>query len=260
MEEMFSLSKIKTEKEGLMRRIFTLCILSVFLFGLITSLGLADKEKEVLEKMIKALGGRKLLSGIKDTTFRGTSEDVYGLVSLSVTVHHKEPNKVYMHTETWDLARISAYDGEKVWERDILTGATKELSGGRADEIRRESIGFVSLLNPGKYGITYAYKGEEKVNDNDCIVLEKTFSDGNKVTLYIDAKTYLLYKMREPWINQKGEVIGEDEIYISDYKDIGGIKIAHTEKLFRKGQEFVTTTFTEIKFNTGIDDSLFKMN
>ena len=242
-----------------MRRILALCILSVFLFGLITSLGLADKEKEVLEKVIKAMGGRKLLSSINDRTLRGTSEDYMGLVSMSYTIYYKEPNKSRSDMESMDMATITAYDGQRAWERNLLTGATQELSGGRADETRRDSIGYVSFLNPGKYSITYAYKGEEKVNDKDCVVLEQTFSDGYEKTLYIDAKTYLLYKIKEPFINQKGEVIAQMEIYISDYKDIGGIKIAHTEKFFVKGKEFFTNTYTEIKFNTGIDDALFKM-
>jgi len=55
-----------------MKRYFSLCLLALFLLGLVTSPGLSQKASDILEKMIEAQGGRKVLEGIKDTTMSGT--------------------------------------------------------------------------------------------------------------------------------------------------------------------------------------------
>lgn len=241
-----------------MKRTFVLGLLGVFLVGLITSPGLADKGKEVLEKMIEASGGRKLLSGIKDMTMSGTMEITMAGMSGSMTIYSKEPNKMRMDMEVMGMVISTAYDGETAWVTNPATGATEELSGEAADQVVRQSLGNEALLlNPEKFGITYTYKGEEKVDDKDCVVLEVTYSDGHTATLYIDAKTYLMYKVKQTSLTQMG-VEADSDVYLSDYKDVGGMKIAHTMKVFQDGQEAVTMTFTEVKFNTGIDDSLFK--
>lgn len=240
-----------------MKRTFVLGLLGVFLVGLITSPGLADKGKEVLEKMIEASGGRKLISGVKDMTLSGTMEILMAGMSGSLTIYSKEPNKMRMDVEVMGMLISTAYDGEMAWFTNPATGAIEELSGEAADQVIRQSLGNEALLlNPEKFGITYTYKGEEKVDDKDCIVLEQTYSDGHTATLYIDAKTYLMYKVKQKNIQQGVEA--DSDVYVSDYKDVGGMKVAHTMKVFMDGQEAVTMTFTEVKFNTGIDDSLFK--
>lgn len=240
-----------------MKRTFILCLVGVFLVGLITSPGLADKEKELLEKMIIAQGGRKLISSIKDTTISGTIEISLSGMSGPLTLYRKEPNKMRIDTEIMGKVMTTAYDGETAWWTNPTTGATEELSGEQADQIIRESMGSDSILNPEKNGITYTYKREEKVYDKDCIVLEQTFSDGQTVTLYIDAKTYLPYVKKQTAATQMG-VGATTYTFLSDYKDVGGMKVAHTTKVFHGGQEAVTMTITEIKFNTGLEDSLFK--
>jgi outer membrane lipoprotein-sorting protein len=56
-------------------------------------------------------------------------------------------------------------------------------------------------------------------------------------------------------------MIGEAEIeqFSSDYKKVGGMMIAHSMATYANGQEYMKITISKVSFNTGLDDSLFKM-
>ena len=124
--------------------------------------------------------------------------------------------------------------------------------------IVRQAWGNDILLNPDKHGVTYELKGKETLEGKEYYVLEQSFPDGWSMTSYIDAQTYLPYKSVSKQLNMGVEV--EAESYLSDWKKVDGVMTAHTIKSFASGEEFMTMTFTEIKFNTGIEDSLFKMD
>jgi hypothetical protein len=52
----------------------------------------------------------------------------------------------------------------------------------------------------------------------------------------------------------------EAETFFSDYKKVDGIMVAHTLVSYQDGEEFMTMTITEVKFNSALEDSLFAMN
>jgi outer membrane lipoprotein-sorting protein len=115
------------------------------------------------------------------------------------------------------------------------------------------------LLNPKKLGITYKFKGKEKIDDKEYLVLEQVHPDDFTVTIYVDAKTYLTYKSKSITLNQvEAEV--ETESITSDYKKVEGLMIPHSITTFQGGQEFMKITITEITFNSDLEDSFFKMN
>ena len=50
----------------------------------------------------------------------------------------------------------------------------------------------------------------------------------------------------------------KQEVFSSDYKKVQGILFAHSITLIQDGEEYMTATVTELKTNTGLEDSLFK--
>lgn len=241
-----------------MKKIVSLSLLSVFLFGLMASQGFGQKATDILEKYIEALGGRKLLSSIKDTKMTGTLNIVMVGMSGSLTIYHKEPNMMRMDMEVGGMVMTTAYDGETAWWTNPQTGATEELPADQEDEIIRMAYGNDILLNPDKHGVTYTLKESENIEGKDYFVLVQTFSDGYAQTMYIDSKTYLPYKTVAT-VNQMG-VEAESETFLSDYRKIDGMMVSFSMRIFYDGQEAMTMTFTEVKYNTGVEDSLFKMD
>ncbi|MGB2763344.1 MAG: DUF620 domain-containing protein [Candidatus Aminicenantaceae bacterium] len=241
-----------------MKRIFSLCFLSLFLLSLVVTPGLSQEASDVLAKMIDAGGGRKNLEKAKDMTMTGNIELVSMGMSGSLTVYSKEPNKMRMDIEIMGMVITQAYDGETAWGINPQTGASEELSGEQADDLKRQAMGNDSLLNPAKYGITYTLKGKETVDGAECFILERTHSDGYTVSLYINSETYLPYKTKATTMGQMGVEV-EAESFPTDYKKVGGMMIPHSLRVLQDGEEFMTMTFTEVTVNTGIEDTMFKM-
>jgi outer membrane lipoprotein-sorting protein len=241
-----------------MKKIVSLSLLGVFLFGLMASQGFGQKATDILEKFIEASGGRKLLSSVKDTTMTGTLNIVAVGMSGSLSMHFKEPNMMRMDMEVGGMVMTTAYDGETAWWTNPQTGATEELPADQEDEIIRMAYGNDILLNPGKHGVTYTLKESENIEGKDYFVLVQTFSDGYAQTMYIDSKTYLPYKTVAT-VNQQG-VEAESETFLSDYRNIDGMMVSFSIRVFYDGEEAMTMIFNEVKYNTGLEDSLFKMD
>jgi outer membrane lipoprotein-sorting protein len=163
-----------------------------------------------------------------------------------------------MDMEIMGMVMTTAYDGEMAWWINPQTGATEELPSDQADEIMRQAYGNDILLNPDKHGVTYTLKESENIEGKDYFVLVQTFPDGYTQTLYIDSKTYLPYKTIAT-VNQMG-VEAESETFLSDWRKVDGMMVSFSVRVLYDGEEAMTMTFSEVKYNTGIDDSLFKMD
>jgi outer membrane lipoprotein-sorting protein len=242
-----------------MKKIFSTCLLSLFLLSLMTSPGLSQETSDILKKMVEAQGGKKVLENIKDMTQSGSLELIQMGMTASMTMYKKEPNKVRMDIEVMGMIITQAFDGETAWGVNPQTGSTEEMPEQQAEDMKRMALGIDALLYPEKYGLAYAYTGKEKIEEKDYLVLEQTFSDGRKATLYIDPKTYLTYKSESTTVNQMGVEV-EQETFESDFKKVNGMTIAHSIIIFQDGEEFMTLAITEVSFNSGLEDSLFKMN
>ncbi len=242
-----------------MKRATSLCALSLFLVCLTAMPALSQSSDDILNKMIDAMGGRKVLEKIEDTTISGSINLTQMGLSGTITVYQKEPNKSRYDIEVMGMLITQACDGEVAWATNPQSGMTEEMPEQAAEYIKRESLGNSVYLNPKKFGITFSYKGTENIQGKDYLVLEQAYADGYKATLYVDPDTYLAYKGKGLTLNQMGIEV-EAETFFSDYKKVDGIMVAHTLVSNQDGEEFMTMTITEVKFNSGLGDELFAMN
>jgi len=241
-----------------MKKVCSIFLLSFFLVALMTFPGSGQTAKEIISKMIEVQGGKKVFESIKDMTLSGNLEMVQQGLSGSLTVYKKEPDKTRRDIEIMGMIITQAYDGETAWGVNIQTGNTEVMEEEQAAEMKRESYPVVSWLYPEKYGFTFNYKGKETIEGKDYFVIEETYPDGFKATLYVDTKTYLTYKAKVKTIGPMGYEV-EAEQFTSDYKKIDGMTIAKTMISFIEGEEFMKVTLTDVTFNTGLEDSFFEM-
>ncbi len=240
-----------------MKKALTYCFLGIFLASLSISPGWSQTAKEILDKMIEASGGRKAIESVDDSTVTGTIELVQQGLSGALTVYKKEPNMMRIDVEIMGMLITQAFDGEMAWWVNPQTGATEEMPETDAESMKRDALPRDSAFNPEKYGITFTYKGKEPLDGKDHYILEQTYADGFKTTLYIDAETYLITKSTGTISSQMGEM--DFEQYATDYKKVNGLMIAHTVTSYMNGEESRIIKITEVKNNTGLEDSLFKM-
>jgi outer membrane lipoprotein-sorting protein len=259
---------MKKEKEDRMKRLISISIV----LAVILSISAAplwctpaqenktdSKAAQILSKIIDAQGGRKKIQEIKDMTVTGTIELTQMGMEGSLTLYHKEPNKMRMDMEMMGMVITQAYDGKTAWMFNPQTGENEEVPEQMASDIKRQSLGNDSLLHPEKYGIYYTYEGTETVEGKEHHILTQHFEDGFEATLYIDGETYLTTKSNAITIDQSGVEVNVETIQ-SDYKEVDGTMVAHSIISYRDGEEFMISTLSEVTYNTGLKDSLFKMD
>lgn len=234
----------------------TVCFL---MLGLLAVPGICQDANDIIEKMIEATGGRKVFEGIKDTTITGEMEIVQMGINGSMTMYHKEPNKFRQDMEFMGMAITNAFDGEVAWMINPQTGTVEDLPEEQLEESKKGALGFgnSALLYPEKFGITYSLKGKESIEGNECFVIEQKFANDDTSLMYIDAKTYLMYSIKQKSRDMTGGEVDQEMVF-SDYKKVDGILYAHSMTIFQNGEEFGLFTTTEIKFNSGLEDSLFE--
>jgi outer membrane lipoprotein-sorting protein len=92
----------------------------------------------------------------------------------------------------------------------------------------------------------------------EYLVFEQTLADGFKATMYIDPKTYLVFKTESTDVGMTGTE-AKVETYPSDYKLVNGVMVAHSIRTAQDGTDFMKMTFTKVTFNTNLEDSLFTL-
>jgi outer membrane lipoprotein-sorting protein len=240
-----------------MKKTMIFCVLGIFLVSITATPGYSQTAKEIIQKMIDAQGGRKTLESIDDSTVTGTMELIQQGLSGEITIYKKEPSKMRFDIEIMGMLITQAYDGNLAWWVNPQTGATEEMPASEAANMKRDALPRDAAFNPEKYGISFTSKGKEVLEGKDHYVIEQTYDDGFKVTLYVDSATYLLTKSKGTFSTDMGEA--EFEQFTSDYKKVHGIMTAHKITTYMNGAEARILTITDIQYNTGLEDSLFKM-
>jgi outer membrane lipoprotein-sorting protein len=133
----------------------------------------------------------------------------------------------------------------------------EDMTGEQLEEMKRQAIGDETYLNPEKHGIVFVYKGQEKLEDTDHDVLLMTYADGTEVTMYLDSKTHLVYKTISIQPNAMTGVEAEVESYTTEYKEVDNMMAAFNITQYMDGEEYLVIMLEEVKFNTGLEDSLF---
>ncbi|MGB2906273.1 MAG: hypothetical protein WBB73_04180 [Candidatus Aminicenantaceae bacterium] len=241
-----------------MRRLISMSLAGLLLVSLVTAPGFGQSASDILEKMIEASGGRKALEAIKDTTMVGEMDMPSMGMSASMTIYHKEPNKFRQDMEVMGMQITNAFDGEVGWMLNPQAGGVQDMPSDALEEAKKRAFEFgnSAFLNPEKYGISYEFKGKEKIEDKEYFVLVQTFPNDEINTMYIDTKTNLLHLIKQKATDMMGAPTDQEMIF-SDYRKVDGILASYSMTIFQGGEEFGLFTLMEIKFNSGLEDSLF---
>jgi outer membrane lipoprotein-sorting protein len=241
-----------------MKKTLSSLMLVLLAAALILTPAAGQTAKDVLDKMIQAQGGRKALEAIKDTTSTGSFEMVQMGMTGSVTMYNKEPNLMRMDMETQGFNMIQAFDGQSAWQTNPMTGAAEVMPEQQGLYVKRGSLGIASLLAPETFGLVYELKGTEKLNDKDYLVLVQKHADGYTVALYLDPQTYLPYKTNAKTLDMMGAEVDQETIQ-EDYQTTDGIPSARSIIIYQNGVEFIRVKISSVKYNSDLEDSLFKM-
>jgi len=242
----------------LTKKILAFSVLMVFLITLAASPGFAQSLNRILKRMGDTLGGRKIIESIKDMTMVGGVEMPQQGISGTVTIYKKEPDKSRIDLDAMGMVIIQVYDGQTALWTNPQTGEIEEMDEQQAARMIRQSLPLAAIIDPEKHGIAFTYKGKETVEGKECFVLEQVYKDGYRMIRYVDSDTYLSVRSRSIITGPGGSEIQVEQV-MSDFRKVDGLTMAYSVTTYYNGSVFNEIRFKDVKFNTGLEDSLFQL-
>ena len=224
----------------------------------------AQTADEVIERSLKAVGGREAHEKIKSRSMSGkiTVSTPGGDIEGTIEVLNAVPNKTRSLIKA-DLTALGAgpmvldqrFDGNTGYALDTLQG-NRDITGNQLDNMRNSGFPH-PFMNYKQMGTSAKLSGKEKVGDRDAYVVEFDPTSGSLIRQFIDAETYMPIKMvMKIEIPQLGNQEFEQSTEFLDYKDVDGIKIPFRIRSTSTIQNF-TIVVDKVEHNVTVDEKLF---
>ena len=212
---------------------------------------------EVLAEYVEAKGGADAIQGIK--TMQISGKMTMGAMEFPFELTSKRPNKVYTSFEAQGMKGVQAYDGETGWAIMPFMGKPdpEKMADDQLKQIKDQADMDGPLINYKDKGHTVELVGETEIEGTPVIELKVTKKNEDVVHIFLD-KEYKLEVMSRAKMDMMGQQV-EAETYFSDYNEVGGTIMPHALSVKMNGQVVQNLTFTDIKTNVDVEDSLFTM-
>lgn len=179
---------------------------------------------EIVAKHVEAMGGAEKLKTVNTiVTERVIAVQGMEIPNKSVIVVGKS---LRSESTVMGNAMVQVLHGEKGWKiMPSMLGGSGEPEDMSAEEIKPlfgQLDPFGALYNYQEKGNKLELLGKEKVDKKDMFHFKITTKEGVSMDEYLDASTYLVYKVSSNIGGQEGELV------FSGYEVIDGIKMPNT--------------------------------
>ena len=234
-------------------------LVGIAFLALLTPLASAQTVDELLAKNIEAKGGMAKLKAVK--SHRATGKMIGGPgMEFPFVRMSKRPNQTRFEFSFQGMTGVQAYDGKTAWMSMPFAGK-KEPEAMPADEAKmvEEQADFDGpLMDYKEKGNSVELVGKDQVEGADAYKLKVTLKNGDVRYYFLDAETYLAIKVEAKRMIRGTEVEGES--YLGDYKEVGGMMMAHSIENGAKGSpQRQKRVIEKVELNPDIADSLFAM-
>lgn len=224
----------------------------------ISASAFSQSVDEIVEKHIAARGGADKLKALSSVV-QENSLSVQGM-DIPMKITTVTGKGLRQELEVMGNQMITAVDGEAGWVvMPAMMGGSGSPEDMSADQLKGAKAGLDptgGLFNYKEKGSTVELVGKEKVNGADAFNLKVTSKDGYTSNLLIDATTYLLSKTVAT-TSQAGQTFTQ-EMWFTNYKDVDGIKFAHTSEMTSPMGGTMTLTTNKVIVNGTVDPAIFK--
>ncbi|MEJ7615590.1 MAG: hypothetical protein WKF30_01145 [Pyrinomonadaceae bacterium] len=199
------------------------------------------------------MGGKAAMEKFNTLTAKGAFDLPAMGASGTVELYGKAPNKSFTLISIPGFGEVKqGFDGSAGWAQDPTSGKFNDLSGVELSEVKINAEFYRDYKLKELYP-KMTLKGKEQSGGRDVYVIEAA-APGVAKKMYFDAGTGLLARMDSVLEGANGKRSIEE--YFDDYKDVEGVKFAHTYRQINPEYNF-TFKFNEVKFNAAVDDAKF---
>ena len=174
-------------------------------------------------------------------------------MDMPMVMYMKNPNKIKTVTSFNGQDMVNAFDGEKGYSINPMTGSTDpvEMTPEQVNQTLRSSM-FQNYMATYLKNGQLALAGEENVNDKPAFKIQATVEGGTVIDMFIDKTSYFLVKTAT---TVQGQTM---ESFPSDYTDQGGVMIPMKTTSSAQGMDIVIN-FTKVEVDVPMEDSIFKI-
>jgi len=225
----------------------------------VTSMLSAQTVDEIIAKNIQARGGMDKIKSVRTVRSNGTMS-MGGGMEAPGTMIQKRPDMARLEFTIQGLTAVQAYDGKQAWQIMPFMGKKDPELMSADDKKEMEEMADIDgpLVDYKSKGHKVELLGKDKVEGTDAYKLKITLKNGDVITDYLDADSFLEIKQETKRMVRGAE--REIESSLGDYKEVNGLMFPFAmENGIKGGQEKEKLTISKIELNVPVDDSIFKM-
>lgn len=210
------------------------------------------EARAVLERYLEVTGGRAAYERVTARRMTLSLTVVGQGITGQVSMQAKAPNKLLVVQEIAGIGQsVTGFDGETAWEKSPMMG-NRIIDGDELTQMKERAF-FNVATEPEKVFPSIRHKGETEINGRPAHRIELTNEAGTTVQFY-DKETGLLVRQDSVIKSPMGEL--PVTMTFSDYKEVDGIKYAHT-MIQMIGPAVIETTLVSLEHNPEIPDETF---
>ena len=196
---------------------------------------------EIMERYIRAIGGREALKRLKSRVSTGKSILPLQGLTGKVAIYEEAPNKMSMEIDVPDIGMMKmVYDGVRGWMQHPLMGFHE------FDNSLLQSVGrYYDFYKAVRYRELYTgmhYIGVRETPEGKAHVLELMTPEGYPEEMHFDVDSGLL--------------VYSGGTHLSDYRQVGEVKVPFTMRVSVAGLDLVMQ-FGQVTHNAAINTEAF---
>jgi outer membrane lipoprotein-sorting protein len=210
---------------------------------------------------LEAKGGEAALRDVKTARITGTMTMGGGQMTAPFVWEWKAPDKLRLEFTLQGMTAVQAYDGDNGWMIMPFAGKTdpEKMPEEAAAQAEEQADFYGPFLDTEEKGYSLEYAGEEEVEGTPAHKVKVTNERGDVTWLYLD-KDYGLEIQSVSQREVQGQQV-EATTAIGDYKEVGGLMLAHSFDVQAAGSPVggQTLTFEKVELNPELSDDRFEM-
>ena len=229
-----------------------LIVFGLFILALVVAqFAQAQTVDEIIDKHVKALGGKENLNKIQNVVMEGSLSIQGTEIALTLTQVNNKINR--QDITAMGMHGFEMLTDKEGWSYMPFQGMQKP-EPKTADEVKvsQSDLDIAGpLVDYAAKGHKVELVGKEDVDGTECYKIKAILAGGKELTFFIDPASSMIIRTKEKRKMNGQEV--ELQTDLSDYKEVEGVKMPYSIT-----QQFGTVLISSIKVNQTIPESVFK--
>ena len=243
-----------------MKNLIIFCLFVIFLVAVQFASG--QTVDEILDKYVKARGGKEKLLGIKSVYMEGMTQMMGNDVTVKIT---KEQGK--LSRREFEMGGTNGYmliTDKEAWSYMPMRSPTPNKLPDEAVAGMQTELDIAGpLVDYVSKGHKAELIGKDSVDAVSCYKIKLSSKAGKEIIYWIDGTKFLLVKSSVKNVSRKTGAEAEQITFYKDYKAVDGVLFPHTietKSTGGDGRGNGSATFDKIEINQPVDPKLYQHN